>query len=56
MDDSYQASHTPQLQVLTDSQIKKIYQASLECLQRTGVSIMNADARKLLTDAGARAR
>ena len=55
MDDSYQASHTPQLQVLTDSQIKKIYQASLECLQRTGVSILNADARKLLTDAGARA-
>jgi trimethylamine--corrinoid protein Co-methyltransferase len=55
MDDSYQASHTPQLQVLTDSQIKKIYQASLECLQRTGVNILNADARKLLTDAGARA-
>jgi trimethylamine--corrinoid protein Co-methyltransferase len=50
-----QTSHTPQLQVLTNKQIKKIYQAALECLQRTGVKILNAKARKLLTAAGARA-
>ncbi|MBW2410284.1 MAG: trimethylamine methyltransferase family protein [Deltaproteobacteria bacterium] len=55
MDASYQAGHTPQLQILTDAQIDRIYQGTLECLQRTGVEIRNATARKLLTDAGARA-
>jgi trimethylamine--corrinoid protein Co-methyltransferase len=53
MDDNYQASHAPQLQILSDAQIDKIYQATLECLQRTGVDILNEAARKLLTDAGA---
>ncbi len=55
MDASYHAGHTPQLQILSDAQIDGIYQATLECLQRTGVEIRNATARKLLTDAGARA-
>jgi len=55
MDDNYQVNHTPQLQILTDAQIEKIYRATLECLERTGVNILNADARKLLTDAGAKA-
>ena len=55
MDTSNPAAQEPRLQVLTDSQIKKIYQATLKCLQRTGVNIFNAEARNLLTAAGARA-
>ncbi len=54
MDATYQEGHTPQLQILSDTQIDRIYQATLECLQRTGVDIRNATARKLLTDAGAK--
>ena len=55
MDTSLHAVHTPQLQILSKAQIDRIYQATLECLQRTGVEIRNATARKLLMDAGARA-
>ena len=55
MDASYQADHTPQLQILSDAQIDRIYQATLECLQRTGIEVRNATARKLLKDAGAKA-
>ncbi len=54
MDASYHADHTPQLQILSDAQIDRIYQATLECLQRTGVEIRNATARKLLKKAGAK--
>ena len=54
MDASNHAGHTPQLQILSDAQIDRIYQATLECLQRTGVEIRNATARKLLKDAGAK--
>ncbi len=54
MDANYQTGHTPQLQILSDTQIDRIYQATLECLQRTGVEIRNATARKLLMDAGAK--
>jgi trimethylamine--corrinoid protein Co-methyltransferase len=54
MDANYQARQTPQFRVLSDGQIEKLYQATLECLQRTGVEVRNAEARELLTKAGAR--
>jgi trimethylamine---corrinoid protein Co-methyltransferase len=47
----YQA---PEFRVLSDAQCKMIYQATLECLQRTGVKVLNAEARALLAKAGAR--
>ncbi|HUT16108.1 MAG TPA: trimethylamine methyltransferase family protein [Anaerolineae bacterium] len=54
MDINYHAHQTPQFRVLSDRQIEKLYQATLECLNRTGVSVLNAAARELLADAGAR--
>lgn len=46
--------HRPQFRVLSDEQIEKIYQASLHCLNCTGVDVLNAEARELLTGSGAR--
>jgi len=43
----------PQFSVLSDAQIEKLYQATLECLERTGVEVRNARARQLLAEAGA---
>ena len=54
MDINYHAHQTPQFRVLSDGQIEKIYQATLECLNRTGVNVLNAEARELLVAAGAR--
>jgi trimethylamine--corrinoid protein Co-methyltransferase len=54
MDTNYHAHQTPQFRVLSDRQIERLYQATLECLQRTGVHIHNAEARELLSGAGAR--
>jgi len=54
MDISYHAHQTPQFRVLSDRQIEKVYQATLECLNRTGVNVLNAEARDLLAVAGAR--
>ena len=54
MDINYHAHQTPQFRVLSDGQIEKIYQATLECLKRTGVNVLNAEARDLLAGAGAR--
>jgi trimethylamine--corrinoid protein Co-methyltransferase len=45
---------TPQFRVLSDQQIKKVFLATLECLQRTGVNVLNDEARDLLATAGAR--
>ncbi len=53
MDTNYSAHQTPQFRVLSDAQIEKVYQATLECLQRTGVNVLNAEARDLLVAAGA---
>jgi len=44
---------TPQMRVLTDAACHELYLATLECLQRTGVDVMNAEARDLLARAGA---
>lgn len=40
--------------VLADNQIEKLYLAALQCLDRTGVNVLNAEARDLLAGAGAR--
>jgi trimethylamine--corrinoid protein Co-methyltransferase len=39
--------------VLSDFQIERLYQATLTCLERTGVNMLNAEARALLVQAGA---
>jgi trimethylamine--corrinoid protein Co-methyltransferase len=54
MDTNYSCHQTPQFRVLSDPQIEKVYQATLECLFRTGVNVLNAEARGLLAGAGAR--
>jgi trimethylamine--corrinoid protein Co-methyltransferase len=54
VDANYCAHQTPQFRVLSDQQIEKIYQAALECLMRTGVTVLNAEARRLLAAAGGR--
>jgi trimethylamine---corrinoid protein Co-methyltransferase len=41
------------LRILSDAQINHLLQATLECLQRTGVNVLNAQARNLLASAGA---
>lgn len=53
MDTNYHAQQTPQFRVLSDRQIEKVFQATLECLNRTGVNVHNAEARHLLARAGA---
>jgi trimethylamine--corrinoid protein Co-methyltransferase len=53
MDTNYHAQQTPQFRVLSDRQLDRIYQAALECLNRTGVNVLNASARRLLVEAGA---
>jgi len=47
------AFHTPKFQVLSQEQIKQVYQATLVCLQQTGVEVNNPEAMALLSDAGA---
>jgi trimethylamine--corrinoid protein Co-methyltransferase len=54
MDANYCSQQTPQFRVLSDRQIEKVYQATLECLHRTGVNVLNAEACELLARAGAR--
>jgi len=49
------AYHRPHLRVLSDFQIERLYKASLTCLERTGVNMLNPEARRLLVDAGAEA-
>jgi trimethylamine--corrinoid protein Co-methyltransferase len=53
MENEYHDHVGPQFRVLSDPQIEKVYGATLECLQRTGVNVLNAEARDLLKRAGA---
>jgi trimethylamine--corrinoid protein Co-methyltransferase len=53
MDANYHAHQTPQFRVLSDGQIERLFQATLECLNRTGVHVHNGEARDLLAAAGA---
>ena len=43
----------PQFRVLNDHQIERVYQPTLECLERTGIDVRNQQARELLLAAGA---
>jgi len=47
-------TQAPEFRVLSDAQCQMIYQATLECLRRTGVKVLNREARELLAQAGAR--
>jgi trimethylamine--corrinoid protein Co-methyltransferase len=49
------AHHKPSLRVLSDFQVGRLYQATLTCLERTGVNMLNEEARALLVGAGAQA-
>jgi trimethylamine--corrinoid protein Co-methyltransferase len=46
-------SHAPQFRVLPDTKIEWIYETALACLQRTGVKVLNVEAKALLASAGA---
>jgi len=43
----------PQLRVLSETQIEELHLATLEILRRTGVVVLQEEARKLLKEAGA---
>lgn len=45
--------HRPHFRVLSDFQLERLYEATLTCLERTGVNVLNAEARQLLEGAGA---
>ena len=45
--------HRPRFRVLSDFQLERLYQATLTCLERTGVNMLNVQARDLLARAGA---
>lgn len=50
---NYADHQTPQFRVLSQAQCRELYLASLECLERIGVLVHNAEARELLQAAGA---
>ena len=47
---------TVRVQILDDRQIKQIHNAALEILERTGIAINSAEARKILLNAGCKRR
>jgi len=49
---NYHAHQASQFRILFDRQIEKVYRATLECLNRFGVNVLNAEARDLLARAG----
>lgn len=53
MDSFETAFHTPQIHILSSDQIQILFQATLTCLRRTGVTVHNSEARELLGNAGA---
>ncbi|MEJ2097541.1 MAG: trimethylamine methyltransferase family protein [Deltaproteobacteria bacterium] len=53
IDTHYSTFESPQFRILSRGQINRVCQASLDCLQRTGVEISNPEARELLEKAGA---
>ena len=50
---NYAGGGTPRLRILSDDQCRELTLASLECLERIGVEVGNAEARELLGRAGA---
>ncbi len=51
---NYSDRGTPRFRVLSDEQCQELFVATLECLERVGVGVGNAEARALLVAAGAR--
>jgi len=49
----YSSFESPQFKILTQGEVNRVFQAALDCLQRTGVEVSNAEARDLLESAGA---
>jgi trimethylamine--corrinoid protein Co-methyltransferase len=52
IDANFVARTTPGLQVLTDDQMGRIHEATLEILRRTGVRVLSSEVRELLARAG----
>ena len=50
----FASSHQPHIRMLSDDQIRDLHLATLEVLERTGVSVQDARACELLKKAGAR--
>jgi trimethylamine--corrinoid protein Co-methyltransferase len=50
---NYAAGGSPRLRVLSDEQCRELTLATLDCLERIGVEVGNAEARELLQAAGA---
>ncbi len=48
-----EAAQAPAFQVLNSTQCEQLYLATLECLEKVGVMVQNAEGRSLLADAGA---
>lgn len=46
-------SQTVQFRVLSTWKIERLYDAAMECLQRTGVNVLNTEGRQILGQAGA---
>jgi trimethylamine--corrinoid protein Co-methyltransferase len=53
MKGNYQTQRGPQLRVLSEDQIEELHLATLEILRRTGVDVLDEEARELLNKAGA---
>lgn len=51
---NYSDRGAPRFRVLSDEQCHELFLAALECLERVGVVVANAEARELLAAAGAR--
>ena len=54
MDKNSAGHQTPHFNVLSEEQCQELYNAALECLERIGVIVHNADGCQLLEKAGAR--
>ena len=53
MEANYIQFNTPQFRILSDQQLEKLHHASLEILERTGVTVDSEEAIELLHGAGA---
>ncbi|MEN8244608.1 MAG: trimethylamine methyltransferase family protein [Thermodesulfobacteriota bacterium] len=52
-DTLYSTFESPQFRILSRGEVNRVFQAALDCLQRTGVEISNQEARDLLETSGA---